>query len=79
MATSAVMKIVRGVKAGTYFNDKLKSGVRSIKVWGWKEADYDAAVVALFAAGYTVRKVQFRKWSNRMNEHYTQTRLHIVD
>lgn len=77
MATSKVMKIVRGVKAGTYFNDKLKSGARSIKAWGWREADYDAAAVALFAAGYTVRKVQVTKWSSRMGERYTQTRLHI--
>ena len=37
MATNAVMKIVRGVvgKDATIYNDKLKNGVRSIKLDLW--------------------------------------------
>lgn len=79
MATSNITRIVRGAvgKGGVMYNDKLKSGVRSIKAWGWVEADYDAAAAALRAAGYTVRKVKFTQWSNRVAMHYTQTRLHV--
>jgi hypothetical protein len=33
------------------FNDRLKNGVRSVKVWGWRVADYERAVAALEAAG----------------------------
>ena len=39
------------------FNDKMSTGGRSIKVWGWKAEDYDAAQAALEAAGYTVKRI----------------------
>jgi len=80
MATSKTMKIVRGLagKNGYIFNDRLKSGKRSIKVWGWGKQDYAVAKAALEAAGLQVEMVTFKKFSYRMAAHYTQTRLHVV-
>ena len=64
-------KIIRAVDTlrkngdSTIFNDKIVYG-RSYKVWGWANADYDAAHTALEAAGYTVKRVQtkgcYRNW-----------------
>ena len=80
MATSKAMKIVRGLagKNVTIFNDRLKSGKYSIKVWGWGKQDYAVAKAALEAAGLQVEMVTFTKFSYRMAEEYIQTRLHVV-
>lgn len=39
------------------FNDRLVSGARSIKVWGWKLNHYKHAKKQLDAQGYTVKIV----------------------
>ncbi len=57
--------IVRAValltnKPYTVFNDARSFG-RSIKVWGWDQADYDAAIFYLQKAGYDVRMVRTPK------------------
>lgn len=59
MAMSKERKIIAPVlKPGNIvFNDKMSTGGRSIKVWGWKEADYDEAQRLLEAAGYTVKRI----------------------
>jgi hypothetical protein len=51
MATKA-MQIVRKLAGPppTIFNDKLKGGGRSIKVWRWQEEDYAPIKAALEAA-----------------------------
>lgn len=52
-------KLVRAMMttfgAGTYlFNDKMKDGRRSIKVWGWKQEEWRLAVDILRAHGFSV-------------------------
>lgn len=81
MATTKTMRIVRKLagKDKTVFNDKLVGGERSIKVWGWREADYDIAMLMLFAAGCRVRKVLVKGYSARMARDYRQVRLHVID
>jgi len=44
-------------KGAFIFNDKLKSGGRSIKVWGWSADDYLAAKTQLEAAGLPTKLV----------------------
>ena len=39
------------------FNDRMKNGGRSIKVWGWGEQDYDYAQKFLQELGFTVKRV----------------------
>lgn len=57
------IKIVRAINVlrkggrGTVFNDRIRTG-RSIKVWGWREQDYSAAMQALIDAGYRVELVR---------------------
>ena len=46
------VRIIRALAAGktaTIFNDRTKVG-RSVKVWGWKQPDYDRAIRVLNAA-----------------------------
>jgi hypothetical protein len=50
-------------KRHTVFNDSRSFG-RSIKIWGWGDADYANAVTWLRAAGYKVRTVRTRKIHN---------------
>jgi hypothetical protein len=59
MAMSQERKIIGPFlkKGHILFNDKMSTGGRSIKVWGWKKEDYDAAQAALEAAGYTVKRI----------------------
>jgi len=61
------------------FNDRLLDGTRSVKVWGWREVDYDIAAKALEAAGCTVKKVRFGGYSIRGGCNYQQTRLHVKE
>jgi len=55
---SNAVKIIRAmayndktVGPGMVFNDRLKDGRRSVKVWSWKKADYEKALAVLAAAG----------------------------
>lgn len=82
MATSNIMRIVRGVVGDNalVFNDKLKGGGRSIKVnWGHDAAQTMAVKAALEAEGYTVEMVQtsgsiaMRGWLQRSEA----LRLHV--
>lgn len=81
MATTKTMKIVRKLAGtlATVFNDKLVDGTRSIKVWGWRPADYLKAKEALEQAGLKVRLVQFDKYAPRIGKEYRQTRLHVEE
>ena len=58
MKTSKTMKSVRIVgNAGHVFNDKLKHGVRSLKVWGWSYDEYIKCKQILELAGCSVKVV----------------------
>lgn len=52
------MKIVRALMVLTgrnyVFNDRLKDGRRSIKVWGWSEDEWRLCIDMLRAHGFTV-------------------------
>ena len=61
------------------FNDRLKNGVRSVKVWGWRVADYERAVMALEAAGLKSKIVFFESYSHRGGYYFTQPRLHVIE
>ena len=61
------------------FNDKLKTGERSLKVWGWGSADYIKAKQVLELAGCKVKTVMFVRYSTRMARKYTQIRLHVTE
>lgn len=75
MAASKIMQIVRSVTGpeGYIYNDKMKSGARSIKVgMGFNDKLTDAVKAALEAQGYTVQKVQgYKMWG------YDTHRLHV--
>ena len=64
-------KIVRGIvtvtgKGTAIFNDRLKTGGRSIKVWGWNERIYTEAVEILKQHGIVSKLIHTRivskKW-----------------
>lgn len=60
------------------FNDKMSTGGRSIKVWGWKSADYDEAQRLLEAAGYTVKRVVTPVYdAGRIYQSGGSIRLHV--
>lgn len=60
LKASAILRavdVLRKDGKSTIFNDMMKDGGRSFKVWGWGNADYGAAVMTLEAAGYEVMPV----------------------
>lgn len=66
------------------FNDKMKNGGRSIKVWQWNRSDYEFAANLLRKAGYRVvikqYVRQYPRW-RRTDETktFTVTRLHVFE
>jgi hypothetical protein len=79
---TSISDIIRGVAAevgrgNTYYNDKLKDGTRSIKVWGFHAQDYDILETRLMNAGYGVKRVKTPGevyYGHRLNG---STRLHV--
>lgn len=70
----------------TSFVDKLKTGERSVKVWGWKEKDYDRAIQLLKDRNCKVKKVVYPKnrvlrWVTTLSPSYgkDQIRLHVIE
>jgi hypothetical protein len=61
------------------FNDRLKDGRRSLKVWGWTNKDYETARELLTRAGCQVWVGDFEAYSARTGGRYTQRRLHIQE
>lgn len=64
-------KIVRSVmisrNSGIFmFNDRIL-GARSIKVWGFKTADYQAAAESLAKHGYRAKLVKTREGRTRLH------------
>jgi methionine-rich copper-binding protein CopC len=59
------------------FNDKLKDGRRSLKVFGWKLEDYKLARDILERAGQEAEIVTVSGYCARANRSYTQNRLHV--
>lgn len=65
-------------KGHMIFNDKLADGTRSLKVWGWKEAEYELAKKMLEMAGCQVKFIKANKYSQR-GGNYTMRRLHVQE
>lgn len=61
------------------FNDRLRDGRRSLKVWGWNDRDYETARELLTRAGCQVQVVEFEAYSARSGGRYTQRRLHVQE
>lgn len=78
VAKKVIAKTGRG---STIFNDKLSDGRRSLKVWGWGEAEYLKAKKKLEKKGCTVKVVKVKSYSygapaGRIR---MQTRLHVAE
>ena len=59
------------------FNDRLRDGRRSLKVWGWTARDYETARELLTRAGCQVQVVEFDGYSRGMAKR--QIRLHVTE
>lgn len=55
-----IVEVVRTVvgKDAVLFNDRLKNGTRSVKVWGWSIGAANAAAVLLRQQGRKVKVVE---------------------
>ena len=73
-------KIVRQLAGSTarIFNDKLVNGVRSYKVWGWAQSDYERCVSMLQANGIAATLIIHRAYSSRGARWYEQPRIHVT-
>ena len=59
------------------FNDKMRDGRRSVKVWGWKEPMYQQAKLLLEQQGCEVEIVTF--WTSIRGYSRRQTRMHVTE
>lgn len=59
------------------FNDRLRDGRRSLKVWGWTFKDYEMARELLTRAKCQVHVVEFDGYSRGMVKR--QIRLHVAE
>lgn len=75
LTTKVARKIMRKQGVGrTFFNDKLSTGERSLKVWGWGPAQYEKAKRKLEKKGCSVKLVSFVNYKQKI-----QIRLHVTE
>jgi hypothetical protein len=84
MAQTMTRAIVNAVKlirqrGSVVFNDKLKDGRRSVKVWGWSSEDYEYCAETLRHAGLTVKVKSFNQMRSYNSTGYTQYRLIVTE
>jgi hypothetical protein len=82
--TTATRKIAQIVCKETgrghmIFNDRLVDGTRSLKVWGWRQAEYKAAKALLESIGCKATLVEEDKYSARAGRSFTMRRLHVQE
>jgi hypothetical protein len=75
ITTQVARKMMFMGRGTVLFNDRLQSGARSLKVWGWSNGDYLTAKRHLEDAGCTVKLVTVKV--PRANK--TRTRLHVTE
>lgn len=78
--TTKTCKAVRAV-GNVYhmFNDRLKDGRRSLKVWGWQQHHYLQAKKLLESWGCKVEIVELMKSANDPNNSRLIHRLHVTE
>ena len=75
LTTKVARKIMRKQGVGSIlFNDKLSTGERSLKVWGWKVEQYQKAKRKLEKKGCTVKMVSFNNYRGGFT-----IRLHVTE
>ena len=75
LTTKVARKIMRKQGVGhTLFNDKLSTGERSLKVWGWGPVQYEKAKRKLEKKGCSVKLVSFVSYKQKI-----QIRLHVTE
>ena len=75
LTTKVARKIMRKQEVGhQLFNDRLSTGERSLKVWGWGVAQYEKAKRKLEKKGCTVKMVSFVSYRQTI-----QIRLHVTE
>ena len=85
MAITKTTQVARAIieerkKGGMLFNDKLKDGRRSLKVWGWSSSEYLEAKRRLEAMGCEVFVMQTPVFYDcRGGTRTSNTRLHIAE
>lgn len=73
-------EIMNAGKGSIMFNDKLVDGTRSLKVWGWTDAEYRKAKRKLEAMGCTVDMIKAPGYYDcRGGQRMRNTRLHVVE
>lgn len=61
------------------FNDRLKDGTRSLKVWGWGRSEYRLAKRRLERLGCKVKMIDQEKTSPFGGRFYSVCRLHVKE
>jgi len=80
LTTKVARKIMNKSGKGTMlFNDKLESGGRSLKVWGWGEKQYLKAKRKLEKKGCRVDVVVVKAYKYGASADRMQTRLHVFE
>ena len=64
-------------KHNAVFFEKLKNGVRSIKVWYWGEDNYAGIIADLTAVGFTVKCVPLQRVRCAFGVTENPVRLHV--
>ena len=72
-------QVARALDAGYMFNDKLKDGRRSLKVWSWKDKQYALAKELLEARGCKVELIVLSRKGNGYRPAHNVTRLHVTE
>lgn len=77
--TGAIARAVIAMtgRGSLVFNDRLRDGRRSLKVWGWTFKDYEMARELLTRAKCQVQVVEFDGYSRGMVKR--QIRLHVAE
>ena len=76
--TRTARSIIKQMGTGrTIFNDRLKDGRRSLKVWGWNLPTYEICKQELERSGHEVELVSFPvlKYGTTKMQH----RLHVLE
>ena len=74
--TTEIARALAG-RGAVIFNDRLAGGRRSLKVWGWKRADYERCKRALEDEGLQVEMLSRNAPATYCSPARVQIRLHV--